>query len=150
KDHYVLVASDGTEIRAKAFPSSSISSSEPGPLNLGSGSKVNPHAASNLGIGGQRSGTNTSPERLLVAYENGGDIFAVPLDEGMNVLQSPQNVSTGIATANRMVEMSSDVHDFLAVWSGQASGNEDVFAKRITSSSSNILPTAPSLLTPND
>ncbi|MFO1463698.1 MAG: LamG-like jellyroll fold domain-containing protein [bacterium] len=156
KNRYVLFASDGSNIRAKSFDSSTISASEPAVIALGGGSKINPRASSNLGIGGQRSGTNPSPERMAVAYENGGNVFAVILNEALAVTRGPENISTGMGTSNQAVELSSDVHNFLAVWGGQQSG-EQVFAEFISANDGgsptptpNVAPTAPGLLAPND
>lgn len=156
KNHYILFASDGSNIRAKSFDSSIITASEPPVIALGGGSKVNPRASSNLGIGGLRSGSNPSPERMAVAYENGGDVFAVILNETLAVTRGPENISMGTGTSNRSAELSSDIHNFIAVWGGQQSG-EQVFAEFISANDGglptptpNVAPTVPGLLAPND
>lgn len=158
KTQYVLFASDGSNIRAKSFTSAAISASEPAVISLGSGSKINPRAANNLGIGGQRPSPNSSPERMLLAYENGGNIFVVTLNEGLSVTRGPENISSGVATENRAVEVASDSRNFLGVWNGQNSGDQ-VFAQFISSEDGggptpsptpNVPPTAPGLLTPSD
>lgn len=156
KNQYVLFVSDGSNIRGKSFASDSIAASEPAVIPLGSGSKINPRAANNLGIGGQRPSPNSFPERMLVAYENGGNIFVATLNDALAVARGPENISSGMGTANRAVEITSDSQNFLGVWGGQ-DGGDQVFAELISSldgdlptPTPNAAPTAPGLLTPND
>lgn len=154
KSQYVVVASDGSDIRAKAFSSESISSSEPAALVLGSGSKVSPRASTNLGIGGQRGGgANPSPERILLAFEKDAHINAATLNESLEVTRESQNVSAG-SSENQAVEIASDVHNFLGVWQGTDS-EQTVIAEFISSEDGavpsptpNVPPTAPNLLAP--
>lgn len=151
KDNYVLFVGDGANIRAKSFTSDSISSSEPAALGLGSGTKTKPRAASNLGIGGQRpAGTNLDPERLIVAYEQSGNIRAAVLDESLAVTQAPANLSSGSAN-NQAVEVASDFHDFVATWQGNQSGDK-IFTGFVDVPvvDTNEPPTAPGLLTPSN
>lgn len=156
RNQYVLFASDGSNIRGKSFASDSITASEPAVIPLGSGSKINPRAANNLGIGGQRPAPNAFPERMLIAYENGGNIFVATLNDALAVARGPENISSGMGTANRAVEITSDSRNFLGVWGGQ-DGGDQVFAELISSldggvptPTPNVAPTAPGLLTPND
>jgi hypothetical protein len=158
KDEYVLFVSDGSNIRAKSFSSDSITSSSPNTLGLGSGNKLNPRGASNLGVGGQRPTGNSAPERLAVVYEQGGAILAAVLDDSFNVLDGPTNLSDGVADDNINVELSSDLEDFVVVWEGDASGEQQVFAALIdvmvsttpTPTPDGQPPTAPQLLTPDN
>ncbi|MDL1870600.1 LamG domain-containing protein [Deltaproteobacteria bacterium PRO3] len=150
-NQYVVFASDGSNIRGKAFSSSSISSSAPSVIDLSGGSKINVRAASNLGIGGVRPAPNSSPERILIAYQNGGNIFVATLREDLSVAHGPENISAGMSVSNRAVEVSSDERNFIASWDGLAGGEEQVFVEFVSSEdggTTNVPPTAPVLLTP--
>lgn len=151
ENNYYIFISDGTNIRAKSFTSGSISNSTPDVIELGGGAKTKPRAASTLGPGGTRPGSNPDPERLIVAYEQGGNIRAAVLNESLVVTRAPTNISIGGPTDNQLVEVASDLHDFVATWQGNQSG-EKVFAGFIDSAdgSGNNPPTAPGLLTPNN
>jgi len=148
QNQYVLLVSDENEIRGKTFDSDSISSSSPGPLSLGSGAKTRPRASSNLGEGGNQTPSN-APERILVAYEQGGNVFVAVLDSTLNVTSGPTNISDSLATENQLAEVGSDGKDFVAVWAGQSNGSK-VFAEFIESESTDQPPSAPGLLTPSD
>jgi len=117
-DRYVLVASDGDKIRIKGFSSNAISNSDPASLNLGNGTQRNGRITGNLGTGGAGPVEEEKPERLLVAYEQDGEIFGAVLDEDFTVTAGPSNISQGVATDNSRVGISSDGGDFMTVWQG--------------------------------
>jgi len=150
-NRYVLVTSDGTNLRTKRFASDSISNSDPDALDLGDGNQRNPRAMSNLGAGGQGPLVGIALERMAITYEQGGNIRVVQLDEDQNITRVPQTVS-GSSNDNQAVEVASDFTNFVSVWQGEDSG-EKVYASAIPTEDDGDTgepPTAPVLLTPDD
>jgi|GEM_PF-3945353 len=131
-DDVILAYDNGSQVLLQKLRTSSSEVATVGSattLDLGgSGAQTEPRIAGNVGIGGNR--TEGDPQRVVVAYTQGGVMKAAVVDNNLAITKTPVTIS-GASTMNHIAEAASDLKDFFIVWAGTAGGLEQVWGAKV-------------------